>query len=170
MKGKSQSFGNTDGNNIPSREAFDWYRSAEGPGMAVWYKNSGPWWDQTNLKANDGISLEEELHDPGSLFNYYKRLIRLRQSNAALAFGKYEDTENNNPNVYSFYRVFKGEKVLVAVNLSNQLQHVQLLDKDQKFRIIYGLNPHKAGQHQLTLKPFEFIVLALKPTLKKLIH
>jgi glycosidase len=166
MKGKSQSFGNTDGNNIPSREAFDWYRSAEGPGMAVWYKNSGPWWDQTNLKANDGISLEEEQHDPGSLFNYYKQLIRLRQSNAALNFGKYVDAGNDNPNVYSFYRVFKGEKVLVAVNLSNQQQHVKLLDSGQKFRIIYGLNPHEGGQHQLTLKPFEFMVLALKPSLK----
>ncbi len=38
MQGKSWSFGNTDGNDIPRREAFEWYSKPEGKGMALWYK------------------------------------------------------------------------------------------------------------------------------------
>ncbi|MGZ3755864.1 MAG: alpha-amylase family glycosyl hydrolase [Mucilaginibacter sp.] len=157
MKGKVGSFGSTDGNNIPCREAFDWYRSGSGKGMALWYKNTGPWWDQTSLKANDGISLEEERKDPASLFNYYKQLIRLRQSNAALAFGKYELAENSNKNVFSFYRLYKGKKVLVAVNLSNELQTMDLLKSDKKYKTLFG--DHQTNQQEITLKPFAVVVL-----------
>ena len=57
MKGR-QIKGATDGNDIPIREAFDWYRTMEGKGVALWYRNSGPWWELTNLKPNDGISYE----------------------------------------------------------------------------------------------------------------
>jgi glycosidase len=53
-------YGMTDPNDIPIREAFEWYKTEEGLGMALWYKNTGPWWDSTNLKPNDGVSLEEE--------------------------------------------------------------------------------------------------------------
>jgi len=34
-------YGNTDANDIPRREAFEWYQTVEGNGMALWYKNSG---------------------------------------------------------------------------------------------------------------------------------
>jgi glycosidase len=91
MQGKSYSFGNTDGNDIGRREAFDWYQSGEGKGMAFWYKNTGNWWTNKNQKSSDGISLEEQKQDPNSLFNFYKKIIKLRQSNDALANGKYEN-------------------------------------------------------------------------------
>jgi alpha-amylase len=68
MQGVSTSYGNTDGNDVSRREAFDWYAAAAGKGMAIWYKDSGPRWDKSNLKANDGISLEEQRKDPQSLF------------------------------------------------------------------------------------------------------
>ena len=69
MTGKSAVFGNTDGNDIPRREAFEWYKSDTGNGLAVWYKNTGEWWNKSNLKANDGISLEEQRNDATSLFH-----------------------------------------------------------------------------------------------------
>jgi alpha-amylase len=56
MTGKNGNFGSNDGNDIPRREAFEWYASGEGKGMALWYKNTGTWWDKSNLKPNDGIS------------------------------------------------------------------------------------------------------------------
>ena len=161
MKGKTGAFGNTDGNNIPSREAFDWYQSGKGKGMALWYKNTGKWWDQSTLKPNDGISLEEEINNPKSLFNYYKQLINLRQSNSALAFGKYELAKNKNQNVFSFYRIFKNNKVLVAVNLSNQFQKVVLATNGKKFNIIYGKNYLNNTSQQFGLKAFEVMVLRL---------
>ena len=161
MRGKTGSFGNTDGNNIPSREAFEWYKIGKGKGMSLWYKNTGIWWDQSNLKANDGISLEEEINNPKSLFSYYKQLIKLKQSNPALAIGKYELAENKNPNVFSFYRVYKNIKVLVAANLSNQNKNVTFGFGREKFSLIYGKNFLSNKSQQFRLKPFEFIALSL---------
>ena len=118
-------YGMTDANDIPIREAFEWYKTDTGKGMALWYKNTGPWWDSTNLKPGDGISLEEERKDPSSLFNFYKTMIHLRQSNPALIFGKYQTLTNDNDNVFSFVRKEKNV-VCVAVNLSDRPQRAAI--------------------------------------------
>jgi alpha-amylase len=125
MKGK-QMKGATDGNDIPIREAFDWYRTMEGKGISLWYRNTGPWWDNTNVKPNDGISLEEQRHDNNSLWNYYKRMIALRNSHQALGAGKYSTVMNQNNQVFTFRRFTENENIVVAVNLSGQVQRAIL--------------------------------------------
>jgi alpha-amylase len=122
MKGK-QVKGKTDGNDIPIREAFEWTKDGNGKGMALWYKNTGPWWDSTNIKANDGISFEEQKTDPASLWNHYKKMIQLKKLSPALASGKYQPAKNDNEQVVSFIRYIDQEVVLVVVNLSAVKQH-----------------------------------------------
>ncbi len=124
-KGANGKYGMTDANDIPIREAFEWYKSDEGKGMAIWYKNTGPWWDNTNLKPNDGISLEEERKDPNSLYNFYKKIIHLRQSHSELINGKYQSLPNDNDKVFSFLRKDKGA-ICVVVNLSDQMQQATM--------------------------------------------
>lgn len=134
MKGR-QMKGATDGNDIPIREAFDWYRTMEGKGIALWYRNSGPWWDMTNLKPNDGISYEEQRNDPNSLWNHYKYIIRLRNSHAALGEGKYSAVVNQNDQVFTFLRSAEEEQVIVAVNLSDKVQRaIATLPLDAEYK------------------------------------
>jgi len=121
-EGGFNKFGQTDANDIPRREAFEWYKADTGKGMAYWYKNTGPWWDSTNLIPNDGVSLEEERTDPNSLFNFYKGLIKIRQSNEALHNGNYQTLPNDNNKIFSFVRYTDNKAVLVTVNLSNDTQ------------------------------------------------
>ena len=125
MTGKNAGgkYGMTDANDIPIREAFEWYAADSGKGMALWYKNTGPWWNETNLKPNDGISLEEERKDKNSLFNFYKQVIRLRQSTPALISGEYQTVHNDNGNILSFSR---GQTVVVVINLSNKSEYVKV--------------------------------------------
>ncbi|MDR6783201.1 alpha-amylase [Pedobacter africanus] len=118
--------GITDANEIPSREAFEWYKRAEGKGMTFWYKNSGPWWDTSTVKSNDGISYEEQKSDPGSLWNFYRHLTGLRKENPAFINGVYATLQNDNKDVYTFSRGQGKEKVIVAVNLS---------DREQQFNV-----------------------------------
>lgn len=161
MQGKTGIMGTTDGNGIPVREAFDWYRSGEGKGMAVWYKNTVEWWDKSNLRPNDGISLEEELKDSNSLFNYYKELIKLRQSNPALANGEYANAENDNSKVFSFYRINNDRKVLVVANLSNELQKATLQQQGyKKYISLFGEN--RILKNVIQLNPYEVFVCDLK--------
>jgi glycosidase len=113
-------FGSTDGNDIPVREAFEWYQSVEGEGMALWYKNTGPWWDQTQLKKNDGISLEEQKVDPNSLWHFYKTFIELRKANSALKKGRLQFLDDKNKKVLSFLRWDDEQAILVLMNLNDK--------------------------------------------------
>jgi len=119
-------FGETDGNDIPMREAFEWYSTVDGPGMAIWYKNSGPWWEQTSLKDNDGISVEEQLNDSASLLNFYKRIIEIRKSNKAFTKGQQVFIDNSSDSVITFCRWHNNEVFLLAFNTSENTANAKV--------------------------------------------
>lgn len=164
MKGEQQQMGHTDGNDIPVREAFDWYASAEGKGMAKWYKNTGPWWDQRNEKPHDGISLEEQKNDPKSLFKVYQNLMALRKKHPVLQRGDYQAAPNGNDAVLSFYRTENGSQYLVSVNLSEKDQAFAMdIPNGKKAALIYGDAKVAQEKNELTIgiPPYESVVVKL---------
>lgn len=58
--------------------------------------------------------------DPDSILNFYKRLLALRQRNAALRDGSYVQLNRDDPRVLSFLRkdLAGGPSILVALNMS----------------------------------------------------
>ena len=128
MKGEGGfgKYGLSDGNDIPRREAFKWYKDIYRQGMALWYKETGPWWQDSHLVHDDGVSLQEQKDDEHSLWNFYKQLIALRKSNAAIAHGKYETLQNNSVKVYSFMRYNEDQTIIVAINLAGNAETVDI--------------------------------------------
>jgi alpha-amylase len=118
----------TDGDGIPSSEAYEWYASGEGEGMANWYKDVPQIWDNRSAAASDGVSLEEQQKDTNSLWAYYKQLIRMKKMVYPVAEGKYEAVRNNNDKVISFVRNDGKSKVFVMINLSDKEQQVRIDD------------------------------------------
>lgn len=140
-------FGNTDANDIPRREAFEWYAADTGRGMALWYKGTGPWWDSTYLKPYDGISLEEEIGTPASLWAWYRDLLLVRANHIALTEGRYVPVRNTNEKVFSWERVAQRmtvggpqhETMVLAVNLSGREQPVTIdLPAGTHLRKVFG--------------------------------
>jgi len=84
MKGTKGNFGETDENDIPQRQAFEWYKSDTGSGMAYWYKGSRWRWKYDTDIPDDGISLQEEQNNPRSLWNFYRKIIAVRKNNRLL--------------------------------------------------------------------------------------
>ena len=121
---------NSDGNDIPDREAFKWNKVVQSPGMALWYQNTGPWWSQTTLHDNDGTSLEEEQADSTSIWQFYKKLIGIRRTSSAIRLGSFSKLNNTNSNVFSFIRSFSSDtsnqSVAVIINLANSNQSTNL--------------------------------------------
>jgi glycosidase len=162
-------FGITDGNDIPQREAFEWYKSDSGKGMALWYKDTGPWWDQTSLVPNDGVSLEEEKADPNSLWHFYRTMLHLRKTNEALALGKYQNLINNNDHVFSFRRYINNQAVMVIINLSGADQNVKISSgkaaKNVATNKLYGnskLITNASGTWSVSLSPYAIEVIEIK--------
>lgn len=127
MKGE-QLKGATDGNDIPVREAFDWYKSAEGQGMAYWYKGDYPWWNDRSGKADDGISLEEQRADPNSLYSFYKELLKLKRMENALLDPYFKNIENGTNTVLTFTKQADRKAILVMINLGPKEESVTVED------------------------------------------
>ena len=108
-----QESNNSDNNR---REPFDWYASANGEGMC----NSNKWGIRPQFTtANDGISLEEELNDESSIYNYYVKLTKIRKDNPAFFTGTY--TEVINTPLYGYTVTEEGStSVFVAHNNTNE--------------------------------------------------
>jgi alpha-glucosidase len=73
------------------------------------------------------VNVQSESADPQSLLNWYRRLIALRRSNAALRDGRMVMLDRGNPSVLSYARVAdSGETVVVLLNMSPDTQRVVL--------------------------------------------
>ena len=72
------------------------------------------------------VNVQAESANPGSLFNWYKRLIALRAQNPVVRNGQAVMVERTNPNVLSYLRTepHAGPAVLVAINFSAQAQTI----------------------------------------------
>jgi glycosidase len=118
MRGKKADYGWHDGNDIPIREALEWYAEADGEGMAYWYRDSGPWWNDSYIQPHDGVSVEEQRGDPTSLWTHYQALLSLRASEAALQTGRPQFVTNDHDELVTFVRNSGDDCVLVAVSLA----------------------------------------------------
>ncbi|HXD76198.1 MAG TPA: alpha-amylase family glycosyl hydrolase [Puia sp.] len=154
--GGNNRFGATDANDIPRREAFEWYATDSGKGMAFWYKNTGPWWDSTNDKAFDGISLQEERPDTGSLWNWYRRLLNFRRTNPVLETGRYLALGNDNPFIFSWARRSGATTAWLAVNLSAEPQQATIQTSSGPATKVFGNAVGTDGNNTMhfSLPPF----------------
>jgi alpha-glucosidase len=71
-------------------------------------------------------NVESEKKDPQSILNYYHQLLAMRHINKALLDGKYVALNENDPNVLAYLRSYKGENILVVLNMSGSKQTVRL--------------------------------------------
>jgi alpha-glucosidase len=115
-------------------------------GKTGWPKDKGRDGERTpmqwNAEANAGFSqvtpwlpvdanykthnVETEKNDPNSILNYYRQLLAMRHTNPALLDGDYVPLNENDKNVLSYMRNYKGSIVLVVLNMSASSQKVNL--------------------------------------------
>jgi len=112
-----------DVNHIPVREAFPWTPNADDVGIAVFYKDSGLWWNQSYFKTGGSakLALSVQQKDPASLWNLYRRLIHFRRTSKAIIEGNFIPFKTGSNEILAFSRENKGEKVKVMLNLSEHI-------------------------------------------------
>lgn len=109
-----------DVNHIPVREAFPWTPDPDDSGTAVFYKDTGPWWDQSYFKTGESeeLALSTQQKDSTSLWNLYHNLISFRKTNAATRNGDFKLIATGETDLLAFSRETSDEKVVVMLNLS----------------------------------------------------
>ncbi len=123
---KMKDAGDSDGVDIPKREAFPWSSDIDAEGMAAWYIDSGPWWDQSlyHSSAVERMTVDVQRADPESLWNHYRELIATRKNSTALCRGDFERVDTGDGEVFAFRRTAGDDSVLVIVNLSGESRTV----------------------------------------------
>ena len=135
------------------REAMDWYTSAKGEGMCVLdEKFFGV--PSKYTKANDGISLEEEINDENSIYNYYKKLTQLRTDNPIFFSGNYFSIESKSLNCYTVTDEKYPYGMFVAHNVTGSRLELNTL---YDFTDLLSGKSYKAGD-TVTITPYSTIV------------
>ncbi|HEY5895622.1 MAG TPA: alpha-glucosidase [Chthoniobacterales bacterium] len=78
---------------------------------------SGTPWMKVNPNYQ-AINAKQGLADPGSIFHYYQKLIRLRKENPIIVYGKYDLILDAHEEVYAFTRTLRDERLLVLLNFT----------------------------------------------------
>jgi len=77
-------------------------------------------WLPLNPNYKDGINVKDQQHNPDSLLNYYKHLLRVRKNTPALIEGGYIPLHTTAKDYFAFLRTSEQQAVLVVLNLSEK--------------------------------------------------
>jgi glycosidase len=106
-------------------------------------------------------NVENERQDASSILNYYHRLLSLRHANKALLDGAYAPLNQSDQNVLSYIRSYKGQNVIVVLNMSDSARTLNLsLDttgvplKPAKTLLCSYAAPDLVDTSKITVEPF----------------
>lgn len=102
-----------------ARTPMQWDASANGG-----FTTGTPWFSMNpNYKE---INAASQVEDEDSIYNYYRKLIRLRHENETIVYGDFELMMEDSQDVFAYMRKGTDEVLLVYCNFS---------EKEQEFRI-----------------------------------
>lgn len=106
------------------------------------------------------INVADQLKREDSVFNYYKKLIRLRKENEIIVYGNYELLLPEDENIFAYVRTLDNQKLLVVCNFSKTEQKFDFSGYENAKVLIsnYNRDARKDG----ILKPYEATVLLLE--------
>jgi alpha-glucosidase len=88
------------------------------------FSKTKPWLPVPASAKTHNVS--DEMKDPNSVLSFYRQLLAMRHSEAALLDGDYISLNDDDPNVLTYVRKYKDEAILVVLNMSAAERKVQL--------------------------------------------
>lgn len=118
-------------------------------------------WLALNPNYRD-LNVKNDQQDEESIFNYYKKVIRLRKEHELIVWGEYKELLPNDPQLFVYERSYKGETWLIIINFYKKTTFYK--DKERKVDTIIISNYKDSSEKidDLTLRPFESVVFKLK--------
>ncbi|MCF1618067.1 glycoside hydrolase family 13 protein [Tetragenococcus koreensis] len=136
-----------------SRRPIPWNASRNG-GFT-----SGTPWIALNENYKE-INVEAALNNPNSVFYTYQKLIQLRKDHPIMVWGDFElvDTVDE---VFSYYRMYNGERWLIVTNFSNEEQFFSSKEEIEEI-IIQNTSDRVTTLKDITLQPWQAFVAKIK--------
>ena len=134
------------------RTPFQWDSTANG-GFTT-----GTSW----LKVNDNhsyLNAAAQEKEPGSVLNYFRKMVALRKSSPVLIYGKYQLLDKDNLQTYVYTRELNGKKLLVMLNFSAKSVMANTGIDISKAKTL--INNYPAAGTVNELRPYEAVVYEL---------
>ncbi len=106
------------------------------------------------------LNAQAQYDDPRSVFNHYRRLIRLRHDLPVVALGDFRMLLPDDPHVYAYERTLDDTRLLVVANLSGTPRTAEL-DREWTAADVVLANTEEAlvSPGRVDLRPWEALVL-----------
>ncbi|RLC89309.1 MAG: alpha-glucosidase [Chloroflexi bacterium] len=116
-------------------------------------------WLPVNPNYAEGINVAEQDADPGSLLNFYRRMLRMRQETPALIAGSYIPLHEEAEDYFAFLRETEEQTCLVVLNYSDRAHTLSFdLGEGRVARLIFSNRERLAVEGDLAaldIAPFE---------------
>lgn len=126
MRGYKVDWYGNDANDMHIREPMEWNTNLAVPPHAQWYRGYSQYVNNQFVQNGDGVSVQEQDSNDGSLLNHYRSLTALRSEHEVLRSGDYDPVWVNDDRVYACLRHNDTGSVLVAVNLADQTINLEI--------------------------------------------
>ena len=100
------------------------------------------------------INAADQIADPNSVYNYYRRLIALRHAHPVIVYGRFVPLLEDDPCVWAYRREYEGQTLTVALNWTDKKAPCTLMDETEGTELISNYPTHQRG----LLQPYEAIV------------
>lgn len=140
------------------RAPMYWTKDAKAAGMTAGPPNMDP-------VSHIYPSFKEQSKDPNSIYNYYKRCIRLRNENPEIARGEIKKIKSvTDPNICAITKTYEGSTILMLYNISKEEKTVTLDPKETPYTGIRGYTSATGAEVTLkdnvvTLPPYSVAIL-----------
>ncbi|WP_297295175.1 alpha,alpha-phosphotrehalase [uncultured Brachyspira sp.] len=124
------------------------------------FSNAKPWIEVIDNYKD--INAENNIKDENSIFNHYKKLIKLRKDYKVISEGKTIPILKDDKNVFAFIREYNNEKLLVINNFYSNECTIDLSNIDfdiKKSKCLLSNYDEAVLDNTLKLRPYESIVL-----------
>lgn len=134
------------------REPFDWYKSMNGKYMTKWTPRK-------YIKANDGVSVEEQTGNPESMLEHFRKLIKMRKENSSMRSYNIQKLETGDSRIFGYYKIEGDEKTIFLFNLENEAVEIEknIISKNKKIVDIY--NNVEIVKNKIVLEGNGFLII-----------
>ena len=100
----------------------------------------------------DQFNVENQIHDPKSVYSFYKRMIAVRKQEDTLVYGDFEGLENYPDDVIAYKRIYNGETITCLCNFSHDPQPIEKVTGNV---LLNNYENYTDG----ILQPFQFVMI-----------
>ena len=116
-----------------------------------------PWLPVPGSYKTHNVAVESK--NPDSVLEFYRKLLALRHQNTVILEGTYKAVNEDDPNLLSYLRSYKGESVLVVLNMSDAPQKANFDStiqgvKQANFKPLVATSGSESKGSEVALAPF----------------